>query len=197
MENGEENICVCKKCSEQKLWTQISDLSISVACSYFVLSTMKMRRNCCCRCHYCWFSPHFLLLVFFLIVRCNCLIIDFWHISSQKRPATVRPVLIPLQWSVMLCEHALVRVPLKIGSGAKHYILQRVLSVHCVLSPFVPFLLMRRIGFLWALSFVQSHSKPFLVRVCESLFCCLISFEFFFWCSSHRFKWIKSNFDFV
>lgn len=65
MGNGEENICVCKKCSEQKLWTQISDLSISVACSYFVLSTMKMRRNCCCRCHYCWFSPHFLLLVFF------------------------------------------------------------------------------------------------------------------------------------
>lgn len=126
------------------------------------------------------FLPIFCCWFFFLIVRCNCLIIDFWHISSQKRPATARPVLIPLQWSVMLCEHALVRVPLKIGSGAKHYILQRVLSVHCVLSPFVPFLLMRRIGFLWALSFVQSHSKPFLVRVCESLFCCLISFEFFF-----------------
>lgn len=142
-----------------------------------------------------------LLLFFFLIVRCNCLIIDFWHISHQQKKASNNQT--GSMFSVMKCNGC------TFGGSATEcwwwYILQRVLSVLivclcvCVCSPFVPFLLMRRIGFLWALSFVQSHIKPFhtlTVCVCVQLFCCLISFEFFFWCSStQRSEWIKSNFD--
>lgn len=169
-----------------------------------------MRRYCCCHCH-ChyrrcwWFFPHF-CCIFFLTVRCNCLIIDFWHISSQKRPATTRPV--PFHCR-MMC-NALVVVPLNAGGTVPNITIYSVCLAFivwmCVLA-FCSFFIDEAYRiFMGSLSFVQSHSKSFLTLtlylyvpacMCAS-YSVASSVSSFFPpsdASTQRSKWIKSNFD--